>query len=388
MIRKLLAGALLALLGACAVPPAGVAPGPVRFSSLPGWDTDRLSEALLSFRRSCARLAGLDPDASLGGMPDGTPVLAASTKVGTWAPVCAAAEALPDGDDAAARRFFEKFLEAHPLSEGPFGRSLFTGYYEPEVAGSRRRGGVYQTPLYRRPANLVQAPTGPDPLGERVRQRANGDAAPLPARAEIVRGALHGKGLELVWLADPVDAFFLQIQGSGRVELPGGGVMRVGYAGTNGHSYVAIGRELVDRGLMELEQVTMQSIRAWLKAHPGQAEEIMNANPSYVFFREISDVPAELGAIGSLGVPLTPGRSLAVDREYIGLGMPVFVATSDPVDASPLQRLFMAQDTGGAIKGPVRADIFFGWGPDAAERAGLMKGDGSAWVLLPRLKPL
>ncbi len=393
MLPRLFAGALLLLLAACQTPPAGPSAEPVEFGGLPGWSRDNLSEAMPAFRLSCQRLARLGPEASLGGMPDGTPVLAAGTVAGTWAPVCAAAEAVPDGDDNAARAFFEKYLEAHAMSYGEGGRALFTGYYEPEVAGARQRGGIYQTPIYRRPGNVVQAATGPDPRGLRVGQRVRPAhrgaprVVPIPDRAAIVKGALRGRGLELAWLADPIDAFFLQIQGSGRVLMADGEVMRVGYAGTNGHTYVAIGKVLMDRGEMTRDEVSMQSIRAWLVAHPDQADALMNKNPSYVFFREVTDIPPEQGAAGALGVPLTPMRSVAVDRAFVGLGVPIFIATTDPVDGKPIQHLFLAQDTGGAIKGPVRADIFFGWGPGAQERAGLMKGTGQAWVLLPRPQP-
>ena len=393
LCARLCAGLLLCLLAACQTPPPGPRPEIAEFGGLPGWSTDKLSEAMPAFRLSCKRLSRFGPETSLGGMPDGTAVLAAGTIAGTWAPVCAAADSVPDGDDAAARAFFEKYLEAHAMSYGEGGRALFTGYYEPEVAGARQRGGIFQTPIHGRPGNLVQAATGPDPrglrLGQRVRPAARGAprVIPIPDRAGIVNGALRGRGLELAWLADPVDAFFIQIQGSGRVILPDGAVMRVGFAGTNGRPYVAIGKVLMDRGIMEREQVSMQSIRAWLKANPGQADALMNTNPSYVFFREVHDAPAEQGAAGALGVPLTPMRSLAVDRAFVALGVPIYVATTDPVDGKPIRRLFLAQDTGGAIKGPVRGDIFFGWGKDAEERAGLMKGSGAAWVLLPRLQP-
>ena len=176
---------------------------------------------------------------------------------------------------------------------------------------------------------------------------------------------LRHKRLELAWLADLADAFFLQIQGSGRIRLPDGEVMRVGYAGKNGRPYVSIGRLLVDRGEMTLPEVSMQSIRAWLASHPDQAAGLMRQNPSYVFFREFFDVAADQGPIGALGVPLTPGRSLAVDRRFVPLGSPVFIDTTDPVDGLAMRRLMLAQDTGGAIRGALRGDVFFGWGPDA-----------------------
>jgi len=382
----------LALAG-CATPPAGPDPVATRFQNLPGWTADKHAEALPALLESCRRMAALGPQASLGGA-NGAPELARGANAGAWAPICEAAVHVPPNDDTAARLLFEKYLEPHALSPGPDGRALFTGYYEPVSEGARQRGGKYQTPIHRRPGNLVQAATGPDPRGRRVGQRSRAAPAkaprsvPVPDRAAIVAGALGGRGLELAWLADPVDAFFLQIQGSGRIALPDGEIMRVGYAGTNGRPYIAIGKVLIDRGEVSREDMSMQAIRNWLGQHPDEADRLMNMNPSYVFFREVTDVPPEAGARGAFGVPLTPGRSLAVDRAFIPMGVPMYIATTDPVDNKPYRRLLLAQDTGGAIKGAVRADIFYGWGPEAETKAGLMKGSGQAWVLLPRAAPL
>jgi membrane-bound lytic murein transglycosylase A len=376
------------VLAACAGRgPAGPSPDAVGYEALPGWREDRHAEALPALRESCRRMAALGPSAPLGGM-NGAPELARGSTPAAWAPVCAAAATVADNDHAAARALFETYLEPHPLSPGPDGRALFTGYYEPISPGARQRGGIYQTPIHRRPANLTQTASGPDPTGRRLQQRGRGGrVGPVPDRAAILAGAYRGRGLELAWLADPVDAFFLQVQGSGRILLPDGEQMRVGFAGTNGRPYVAIGKILIDRGEISREEMSMQAIRAWLKAHPDQADRLMNANPSYVFFREVHDIPPDQGARGAFGVPLTPGRSLAVDRAFIPLGVPVFIATEDPVDGTPYRRLLLAQDTGGAIKGAVRADIFYGWGAEAEKRAGLMKGTGEAWVLLPRAQP-
>lgn len=383
---------VLALAG-CAAPKAGPDPRATTFGMLPGWLNDKHSEALVSLLNSCHRMATLGPQANLGGA-NGAPELARGAVAGNWAPICAAAADVPAGNDEAARQLFEKYLEPHALSPGPDGRALFTGYYEPVNAGSRHRGGVYQTPIHSRPGNLVQTPSGPDPRGQRVGQRARPATpraprvVPVPDRAAIMAGALRGRGLELAWLADPADAFFLQVQGSGRITLPDGDVMRVGFAGTNGRPYLAIGKVLIDRGEIPREEMSMQAIRAWLKAHPDQADKLMNMNQSYVFFREVTDIGPEEGARGAFGVPLTPGRSLAVDRSFIPMGVPVFIATADPLDGKPYRRLLLAQDTGGAIKGAVRADIFYGWGPEAEAKAGKMQGSGDAWVLLPRAQPL
>jgi membrane-bound lytic murein transglycosylase A len=240
-------------------------------------------------------------------------------------------------------------------------------------------------PLYRTPPDLVTADLGlfrPAFAGERIAGRVDGTALkPYAKRAEIERGALAGRGLELVWVDDAADAFFLHIQGSGRVTLEDGSVVRVGYAGGNGHAYTAIGRELARRGVMAPEDVSMQSLRAWLANNPDEAQALMEVNDSYVFFRILEGE----GPLGSQGVVLTPGRSLAVDARFLPLGAPVWLATTDPVDAArPLRRLTVAQDTGGAIRGPARADLFWGHGADAAERAGRMRQEGELYLLLPR----
>ena len=389
-LARILAVCLLAGLAGCAVAPAGPRPAAVGFGALPGWQADKLSEAMPALRQTCGRIAALGPQAQLGGA-NGAPALARADSAASWGPVCAAAATTPDGDDAAARALLEKYLEPHELSPGPDSQALFTGYYEPISSGARHRGGVFQTPLHRRPGTLTQIVAAPHPRpGTRARPArvAATRVRAVPDRAAIVSGALRGRGLELAWLADPIDAFFLQIQGSGRITLPDGGEMRVGYAGANGKPYMAIGKILLDRGEITREDMSMQAIRAWLNAHPDQAAKLMNSNPSYVYFREVMDVSPDQGAVGAFGVPLTPGRSLAVDRAFIPMGVPVFIATADPLDNTAYQRLLLAQDTGGAIKGAVRADIFYGWGPQAEARAGKMQGTGKAWVLLPRAQPL
>lgn len=215
----------------------------------------------------------------------------------------------------------------------------------------------------------------------------DGRLVPYWDRAQIEAGALRDQKLALLYVAGPVDAFFLQIQGSGRVLLGNGDVVRVGYAGQNGRPYVAIGKVLADRGQLRRADVTMQSIRAWLEQHPAEAAGVMAENPSYVFFRELPRLRADEGPLGALGVPVTPGRSIAVDHRYIPLGLPVWVDTTDSLDGVPLQRLMLAQDVGGAIKGPVRGDVFFGWGAQAEARAGRMRQPGRLFVLLPRPRP-
>jgi membrane-bound lytic murein transglycosylase A len=374
--------AALAVLAGCTKPappplppnaPAGTpawnvptGPGPamtaVEFDHLPGWTRDNAAEALPGFLANCVQILA-SPSQGLGGS------LEAGLRGGNpeqWRRACEAARAVPPGNPAAARTFFEANFRPYGLSSDGSSVGLFTGYYEPELRGSRTQSRTYDVPLYRRPPGLV----------------AGGRA--IFTRAQIENGALRRKRLELLWLDDPIDAFFLQIQGAGRVILPDGGVVRVSYDGQNGQSYVPIGRVLVDRGEMTLEQVSMQTIKAWLKANPRQARTVMDQNPSYVFFRELAGIPPDQGPPGTFGVRLAPMRSVAVDKTYIPLGAPVWIDTEDPLDGSKLQRLMMAQDLGGAIRGPIRTDIFFGWGQAAEERAGRMRGKGTEYVLLPR----
>jgi membrane-bound lytic murein transglycosylase A len=363
-------------------PPPRLDLQPATFADLPGWAADDPSPALAAFRRSCAAWRR---------QPDDRPLDADAPWAGTlgdWRGVCAAAAEVPAGPAAARAFFADLFVPVAATNRGA-AAGLFTGYYEPTLRGSRRRHGAYTVPLYTRPPELVEADLGEfrDELrGERIAGRVVADRlVPFADRAAIDTGALGGRGLELVWVDDPVEAFFLHVQGSGRVELDDGSTLRVGYAAQNGHPYVAIGRVLVDRGDMELDEVSMQSLRAWLAAHPEEAAEVMAANPSYVFFRRL----AEEGPLGAQGVVLTPGRSLAVDRSFHPLGVPVWLAATAPSPRAgepdlPLRRLLVAQDTGGAIRGPVRGDVFWGPGDDAAEIAGRMKHEGRMWLLLPK----
>ena len=388
-------------LAACAVqpPPPAQAPSPapaltlVPFSAVPGWSEDHLSEAIPPLRRECGVLAGLPADAALGG--DEAAARLGGT-AGQWRSLCAAAAVVPAGDDAAARAMLERELQPYAISgslesQGGQTQGLFTGYYEPQVDGAMARFGRYQTPLLRRPRDLVQADHGASATdltgGAMSGRMAGGRLVPYYDRAQIERGALASQHLALLYLADAIDAFFLEIQGSGRVRLPDGQIVRVTYDGQNGRPYVPIGRLLIERGELTREEVSLQTIRAWLVAHPDQAPALMDANPSYVFFTLLADTPPEEGPPGALGVALSPGRSLAVDRRFLPMGAPVFVATSNPLDGAPWRHLLLAQDRGGAIKGPVRGDIFFGWGAEAEALAGRMKQPGTAYLLLPRAAP-
>jgi membrane-bound lytic murein transglycosylase A len=393
-------------LTACAVPPppAAVAPTPgpaptltltaVPFSAMAGWGEDHVSGAIPPLRRECAKLTSMPADAALGG--DGVSARLGGT-AGQWRSLCAAVATVRVGDDAAARAVLEQELQPYAISDNGQSQGLFTGYYEPQVDGATDRGGRYQTPLLRRPRDLVQADLGAfvtDLKGRSISGRLDGTGrlvgnrlVPYYDRAQIERGALAAQHLALMFLADPIDAFFLEIQGSGRVRLPDGRIVRVTYDGQNGRPYVPIGRLLIERGELTREAVSLQTIRAWLVAHPDQAPALMDANPSYVFFTLLPDTPPDQGPPGALGVALTPGRSLAVDRRFLPLSAPVFVATSNPLDGAPWRHLLLAQDIGGAIKGPVRGDIFFGWGAEAEAMAGRMKQQGAAYVLLPRAMP-
>lgn len=356
-------------------PPARLTLEPADFGRLRGWAEDDHAAALSAFLRSCRKLRAFPPDRSLG--PAGT--------AGDWVAPCTFAASVPTGDPAAARLFFEAWFTPWAAGDGDGREGLFTGYYEAELNGSLTPSGSYGIPLLRRPSDLVMVDLGEfrDAFkGERIAGRViDGRLRPYEDRAGIEGGALDGRGLELLWVDDPVDAFFLQIQGSGRVLLDDGRELRVGYDGQNGHPYYAIGRELVARGALERDEVSMQSIRAWLEAHPAEAAEVMDRNPSYVFFRILDGE----GPVGAQGVPLTPGRSLAVDRGFIPYGVPLWLEAEDPLDpGTRFSRLMVAQDTGGAIRGPVRGDVFWGHGEEAELRAGLMKSRGSYYLLLPR----
>ncbi|HZF13939.1 MAG TPA: MltA domain-containing protein [Thermoanaerobaculia bacterium] len=356
---------------------------PAGFADLPGWREDDLAAALPVFLRSCARIGRLAEGAAMGGAED----LAGTA--GEWKSACVAAARVPAANRAAARSFFEATFTPVAASNHGERQGLFTGYYEPTLHGSRKPGGRYAISLYRRPPELVVVDLGlfrEEWKGRRIAGRVHGGALlPYPDRAEIRAGSLAGRGLELAWVDDPVDAFFLEIQGSGRIELAEGGVLRVGFAAQNGHPYFAIGHDLVERGALKQEEVSLQSIRAWLLAHPVEAPQVMARNRSYVFFEELKGE----GPLGAEGAVLTPGRSLAVDLKYLSLGTPVWLdgqapATVEKAPDRPLRRLLVAQDTGGAIRGPVRGDVFWGHGEAAAAVAGRMKHPGRIWLLLPK----
>lgn len=380
----LVLGLLLAGCGPSSKPADSLHLTPIRFADLPGWQDDDVSAALPALKRSCAALTKQDDDKSVG------PAHIAGT-VADWRDVCFTAGKLADGDQAAARKFFEVSFTPLRAENGRNPEGLFTGYYEMALRGQRQKDATYAYPLYRRPDDLVTVDLGEfraDWKGQRIAGKVvSSKLKPYPARAEIAGsdltgGVLRGHNLEIVWVDDPVDAFFLEIQGSGRVTLPDGSIVRLGYDASNGHAYTAIGRDLIARGDLTKENVSMQTIRAWLAAHPGQQASELALNQSYVFFRELHGD----GPIGAEGVALTPGRSLAVDANFMPLGVPLWLDAAD-TGAAPgqgqIRRLVVAQDTGGAITGPVRGDLFWGFGAEAADHAGTMKAHGGYYLLLP-----
>lgn len=362
--RAVICLGLLAALSGCALfspTPPGIGK-PVAYSRLPGWSSDRHAQAWPALLQSCLRR---------GGEPD-------------WAALCSAAQAAPAPDDAGARRFFETWFQPHLLHAQDGGREgLITGYYVPVLEGSRTQTPRFRYPVYERPPDLLTVDLGalyPELRGKRVRGRLDGArVVPYYSRAEIEQQALQAS--VLAWVDDPVALFFLQVQGSGRIRLRDGSLLHVGYADQNGHPYVAVGRCLVERGALKLEDVNLASIRSWLQAHPDQADAMLRCNPSYVFFTAREGNGA---AVGALNVPLTARRSAAVDPSYIPLGAPLWVDTTLPGDDAPYRRLMLAQDTGGAIRGPVRADLFWGEGEEAERMAGMMKQRGRLYLLLPR----
>ncbi len=344
---------------------------PVAFKELPGWDKDAMRESWPAFIASCDVLV----------------------KKVEWKEPCLIARDVNAREDAAIRQFFEAFFVPHQVRNADGSDTgLVTGYYEPLLHGARKRGGAFQTPLHRTPDDLLTvdlASVYPELKGMRLRGRLQANkVVPYPSRAELMKsGGLDGK--ELLWVDDPIEAFFLQVQGSGRVQLAdGGATVRLAYADQNGHPYKSIGKYLVDRGDMTLDQASAQGIKIWYAAHPERRQELLNANPSYVFFKEEQLLDPKKGPKGALGVPLTPMRSIAIDSAILPLGVPVYLATTQPNSTAVLQRLMMAQDTGGAIKGAVRADYFWGFGAEAGEKAGRMKQRGMMWVLLPKSSTL
>jgi membrane-bound lytic murein transglycosylase A len=349
---------------------------PYAWNEIPGWSGDRVDAVWPAFRIGCRALLA-DPKTQL-----------------LWQQSCADSEQVNATSSAAVRAFFESHFIPYRVADAE-GRDVgrVTGYYEPLLKGSRERTPQFTVPLYSPPDDLLTVDLSdlyPELKDKRVRARVDGKkVVPYWTRADIERGApLSGRAL--VYVADPVEAFYFEIQGSGRIELADGSLLRLGYADQNGHPYRSIARVLIDRGDLPRERASLQGISAWAKAHPGETRALLDENPSYVFFREVpAPVPGSPearidGPIGTLGVPLLAERTIAVDPRSIPLGAPVFLATTLPLSKTPLERLVMAQDTGGAIRGAVRADYFWGFGPQAGREAGRMLQDGRMWLLWPK----
>jgi membrane-bound lytic murein transglycosylase A len=352
-------------------PPVAAKPAPetavyleYAFDSLPGWPSAGLERSLRAFLAGCPR-------------------------AGALAQACMRAAAVPPDDAQAARAFFESNFAPYALlsSTGP-DSGLITGYYEPIIEGSRTQAGGYRYPIFGIPEDLIVVDLGatnPDVRNLRLRGRLEGRRlVPYFSRAEIEARSLSAP--VIAWAADPVELFFLHIQGSGQVRFDNGDRIRVGFADQNGHPYRSLGRYLVDRGELPLEQTSMQAIKAWAGANPAKLQEALNSNPSYVFFRELAATSE--GPPGALGVPLSAEYSLAVDRRFVPLAAPVYLATTQPGSEERLERLMAAQDTGGAIRGAVRADFYWGTGVEAGMLAGRMRQQGRMWLLWPRGEPL
>ena len=364
-MRRLLALACATVLAGCTLqqqPETGANAPPGRqlpVSQLPGWQQNNAAASLASFDESCKAILLMPPDSPLGGTGLAQ---ARAGQAGLWQPACMAALAIAPNNAAAAQQFFETWFTAYAIP----GQALITGYFEPEVPGSENERPGYHVPLYAKPATAALASL---------------------SRAAIDDGALHRKAPVTAYLTNPVDAFMLQIQGSGRIILPDGNILRVGFDGQNGQPYTPIGRVLEQMGALTPDQVSYQSISAWLKAHPDQARSVMEQNARYVFLSPLGPLPADEGAPGALGVPLTAERSAAIDDTALPLGTPLFISTTDPITGTAMNLLTITQDTGGGIHGPNRADIFFGAGPDAEQIAGSMQQPGQLYLLLPNAPP-
>lgn len=348
------------LLSACAAGSSGsavenkVAMAPISFNEIPGWSEDRQGEALAAFKRSCPRLVA-GPETRI--VTDGGEKTIAPSE---WKLICDSATGIKDSDTRGARRFFEENFR--PLVVKTPAR--VTGYFEPELRGSRAPSRLFTVPVYRRPPDL--------------------GSAPYYTRAEIEQGALKGKGLEIAWVQDPVALFEVQVQGSGRIQLAEGGTLTIGFDGSNNRPYTAIAGVLADRGVFKREDANWPAIRNWLKRNPQDGREVMRKNERYIFFKDTRST----AAAGSQGVPLTAQRSLAVDIQFTPYGTPIWIDTQRPVAGKPgnvetYRRLLISQDTGAAIKGAARSDVFFGGGAKAADWAGRMVGGGQAIVLVP-----
>ena len=391
-MRSLILAILMLAAGCAPPPPPPPLPAPVadaaphlvlkaaRFTDLPGWDQDHWADALPAVQKSCVRMMNQSPDQALG----------ADRSLGTyrdWLGACGAVNRVAPGDNAAARAYFEDWFTPWQASDNDKEEGTFTGYYEPDVAGSTSRHDRFTVPLLGKPRDLITIDlarlrpdlaqkAGNEILAGRLGQ--GGRIDPYLTRSEIETKGLGDNATPVYWLDDAVAAHILHIQGSGRIRLENGQMVRVAVAASNGHRFIGLGRILADHGVVP-SGATMPEIRDWLLAHPAQAKEWMAENPRYIFYRPLEGD----GPVGSQGVALTPERSMAVDTRFVPLGVPLWLDSRDGT-GKELQRLLVAQDTGSAIKGPVRGDYFWGSGEQAFQQAGRMKSSGHLWLLLPR----
>jgi membrane-bound lytic murein transglycosylase A len=366
---------------------AAISYKPLTFAQVPRWEHDDHAAAFKAFQKSCDRVLASARERGATDKP--TPPSA------QLAGACnVAVRATGSVNKAAAKVFFETFFTPHAVSHGG-SQGLLTGYYEPVLQGSRTPEGAFQTPIYKRPPDLVNLvdETQRGTVGSALThaRKTSKGVEPYATRAQIEQGALKGRRLELLYLADPVETFFMHIQGSGRVKLTDGTTVRVHYDGKNGHPYSSIGRYLIEKGLLAADRVSMGALKRWLKIEPERGKKVMWHNASFVFFRELKGAEAK-GPLGAMNVLLTPGRSLAVDTSFHALGLPIYVSASGMTHVSKanggaFNRLMVAQDVGSAIKGPERGDIYFGSGDRAGRLAGVTKHPGQFIVLLPNDRP-
>ena len=396
--RGIAALLLASLLAACAATPAPIAvpssPAAPVVPAKPPQPAQPMSEASARYERAAHDALPATVDADwLAAWPAILRSCSALAQRAAWKQTCQDAASVNATSAAAVRSFISRTFDVYRVraqpadAKEPRETGLITGYYEPLLSGSRKASGRYRVPLYRVPSDLIAVDLGaavPEVAGLRLRGRLQGQRlVPYYTRGEITSSS-HLRGQELLWVDDPIDAFFLQVQGSGRVRLDDGGVVRVGYAEHNGHPYRSIGRWLIDQGELSADQASMQGIKAWAALHPQRLNELLAQNPSFVFFRELPLGDAAQGPKGALGVPLTAGVSVAVDARFIPMGAPLLLASTDSISGAKVVRPMVAQDTGTAIRGPLRFDLFWGFGSDAGEKAGRQRQEVAAWLLTPR----
>lgn len=380
LFRLILVGSVSLLLISCSsskippIPPAPLVPAvahkmphyqEVSWDALPGWNQQHLLPSFQAWQNSCLALK----------------------KHPIWQKLCEQAQTLTQ-DETTIRQFIETTFAplAVTLADGSVD-GVVTGYYEPELLGDKYATYQAQYPLYAAPKDLIRVELDslyPEIRSHNLRGRIEGNKLlPYYSRAEITAG--QGKLTPIAWANDAIELFFLQIQGSGRIKLPNGEILRIGYADHNGHPFLSIATWLIRQGEIEASKASMQGIKAWAKANPHKVPSLLNINPRFVFFREMDNNLS--GPIGALGVPLTESYSVAVDRHFTPLGAPLYLTTQHPTEQKPLQRLMVAQDTGAAIQGPIRIDFFWGSGEKAGHLAGKMKHKGQIWILWPKGVP-